>query len=145
MMFAKSGELLTLRLRKMAFEAILRQVSKLWFDSTMSSQICSVHFILFTRLFTSFSLFDRILHTLMIHFTALEHLLQHLEHTPQLFKGYKLYLVADKFLRLILQLENLIIVTFKLIPALVHWESEVLVKSRVHIMVFLKSYFNNPK
>lgn len=29
MLFAKSGELLTLRLRKMAFEAILRQVSKL--------------------------------------------------------------------------------------------------------------------
>ena len=28
-MFAKSGEVLTLRLRKMAFEAILRQVSNL--------------------------------------------------------------------------------------------------------------------
>ena len=27
-MFAKSGELLTLRLRKMAFQAILRQVSE---------------------------------------------------------------------------------------------------------------------
>ena len=27
-MFAKSGELLTLRLRKMAFQAILRQVSQ---------------------------------------------------------------------------------------------------------------------
>ena len=34
-MFAKSGELLTLRLRKMAFQAILRQVSQ-----SISSYLC---------------------------------------------------------------------------------------------------------
>lgn len=40
-MFAKSGEFLTLRLRKMAFEAMLRQVSKL-FEKKEDSRYVSV-------------------------------------------------------------------------------------------------------